>query len=109
MFLAVPISLFAFRRQFGSIIVPSLVALGVICTALLLFDRRFERIRFWNTRHFGRHLRRTLLRFLPLALLVGGLTALLRPDLLFAFPRSRPGLWLAVILLYPIFSVYPRS
>jgi membrane protease YdiL (CAAX protease family) len=28
---------------------------------------------------------------------------------LFWLPRTRPGLWLAIVLLYPIFSVYPQE
>jgi membrane protease YdiL (CAAX protease family) len=31
------------------------------------------------------------------------------PQGLFFLPRARPALWLAIILLYPIFSVYPQE
>ena len=35
--------------------------------------------------------------------------ALYAPQLLFSLPRQRPALWLMVMLLYPVLSVYPQK
>ena len=109
LFLAVPLTLVLFRKTFGSVIVPSLVLLGVGCTLALLRDPRFKRRRLWNRHEFWPRLARTMLRFLPLALAVAGLTAWLAPHLLFSLPRQRPVVWIAVMILYPVLSVYPQE
>ena len=33
----------------------------------------------------------------------------LEPELFLRLPRERTGLWIAIMLLYPIFSVYPQE
>ena len=38
-----------------------------------------------------------------------GFTALFYPNLLFAFPRERTGIWLMVMILYPLLSVVPQE
>ena len=50
-----------------------------------------------------------LRRFAVSALLMGGLTWALAPELLFGFVREKPLLWAAVMLLYPILSVIPQE
>ncbi len=39
----------------------------------------------------------------------GGLILRHKPDVFLDFPRSKPGLWALVMVLYPVFSVYPQS
>ena len=86
---------------------PIMVGLAVGCTVCLLRDGSFRRRQLWNRQSFRRHLRRTLLWFVPGALVVGGAFALLRPDLLLTFPRFYPEGWLALLITYPLLSVYP--
>ena len=52
---------------------------------------------------------RILLRWTVGAGLLTGALALWRPDQLFILPRVRPALWLAIVLLYPWFSVVPQT
>src|SRR5262249_14321435 len=54
-------------------------------------------------------LRRVLVTFVIAAPLLVLLAWWLRPDNLFAFPRQRTYLWLLVMLLYPLISVYPQE
>jgi uncharacterized protein len=56
-------------------------------------------------RALGPVLIRTLVGWGALFLLVAGLD----PDLLFIFPRERPGLWVAVMIGYPLLSAYPQE
>ncbi len=109
LFVVVPIVLYAGRRVFGQWIVPSLLLFGAVCFVALRLDPTFDRRRLWNAARFAAGLRATLLRFVPLALALGGICAFARPDLLLRFPRESPWLWLAVMLLYPLLSVYPQE
>jgi len=56
----------------------------------------------------GPHLRRILLRVTAAALLLSLFTFLMYPDLLYRLPRERTGLWLLILLLYPLLSVLPQ-
>ena len=76
---------------------------------VLLTDPAFDRRRFWRLRALRLALRPILIRFAVLAGLLGTAVALLRPDLLFIFPRTRPNLWMMVMVLYPLFSVLPQG
>lgn len=54
-------------------------------------------------------LRRILWRFAGAAVAVTVLVWLRMPGRLFDFPRERTGLWLAVMVLYPLLSVYAQE
>jgi membrane protease YdiL (CAAX protease family) len=109
LFLVAPILLIVEREQFGSMIIPTLVLLGVVCLALLLLDRRFERRRLWQWGDLGEGLRHIFKTFVPGALVLTVLLALWRPELLLRFPRENTGLWLVVMVAYPVLSVYPQE
>lgn len=96
----------------GWISVHVLLALWIVtavCLGLLLADPAFPRRQLWNANGLGSVTRVVLGRFVPLALLLFALTWYFRPDLLFGFARRRPGLWALVMVLYPVFSVYPQG
>lgn len=67
------------------------------------------RFRFENRESTRSMLRSLFLRGLMAAVALAALTAALRPDLLFGFPRERPGIWAMVMLLYPLLSVAPQE
>jgi membrane protease YdiL (CAAX protease family) len=50
-----------------------------------------------------------LLRFVLAVPILIGVTYWLLPDRLFSFPLERPGIWLMVMMLYPILSVIPQE
>lgn len=50
-----------------------------------------------------------LVRLAVVALILYLFLLLVLPDSLFALPQQHPGLWLAVMLLYPLLSVYPQE
>ncbi|MFG0260378.1 MAG: CPBP family intramembrane glutamic endopeptidase [Phycisphaerales bacterium JB041] len=88
---------------------PALWAWAVFSLLLLLRDRSFDRREFWN----GPGLRRSWWPMLARFIVLGGLLTLavwiLTPDRLFDLPRRKPGLWLAIMVLYPLFSVFPQE
>lgn len=50
-----------------------------------------------------------LLRFAILAPLIVLLTFWLRPDTFLSLPRERPELWVRIMILYPLLSVWPQE
>lgn len=84
------------------------IAAAVGLVALLL-SKEFDRRELIDLRPLRRELPMVLLRAGFVVMAVAGLTLLLAPDRLLDLPRERPGLWLLVVLLYPIFSVIPQT
>jgi membrane protease YdiL (CAAX protease family) len=75
----------------------------------LLRDPHFFRAKLWNTAALPANLGPILVIFAVAAALMGFAVRFFAPDLLFAFPRQRPALWVLVMLLYPVLSVYPQG
>ena len=90
-------------------IIPCLLV-GFLGTLLyLLRDRGFDRRQLWNAGPFAREARRFVPRFLALGALIALCVWWFDPQQLFNFPRQAPGIWLAVMVLYPLLSVYPQE
>lgn len=100
--------LFLFYLQQGWIL-PFLWIAALGCLLCLWRDPVFDRSCLW--RHGA--LRQAGLAFygriLAANLALAALLYLLAPHLLFSLPQQRPGLWLMVMLFYPILSVYPQE
>lgn len=79
------------------------------CLIVLLHDPHFDRRKLWNRRRLLRNIAPCLPLFFLGALAIGIGTALFLPHLLFGFLLHRPRLWLAVMVFYPILSVYPQG
>jgi membrane protease YdiL (CAAX protease family) len=82
---------------------------AAVCVALLARSGDFDWRCLWNADRLGRRLALAALPFLagvPVLLLI---TELVAPDRWFVLVRERPGLWLAILLLYPLLSVYPQG
>ncbi|QGY41593.1 CPBP family intramembrane metalloprotease [Pseudodesulfovibrio cashew] len=60
-------------------------------------------------RGHGESIKWIVARAALVAVLCLGVVALLEPALLFGFPRTRPWLWLMVMVLYPLLSAYPQE
>lgn len=114
----------------GRFMIPTLAAATFFCLGLLLIDRSFPRRTLWNFRAARPVLVPVLVRFVVLAALLTALTWQLQPGSalraalgsvgpgaawlgagteLFSIPRHRPGLWLFIMVLYPVFSVWPQE
>jgi len=109
LFLGLPVLLYTQRHALEEWLMPIMIGLAAGCTISLLRDGSFKRRQLWSRDAFRQHLRRTLWWFVPGALVVGGAFALLRPDLLLTFPRFYPEVWLALLITYPLLSVYPQE
>lgn len=109
LFVAVPIVLYVQRHAMRRMIIPTLLVVGTVCMTILLMDRSFARRRLWNGRRLRQGLRRMAATFVMGAAVLSVLVALFRPELLFEFPRQRTRVWMLVMVLYPVLSVYPQE
>jgi hypothetical protein len=108
-FFGLPTLLVVARSTFGRLVIPTLLVLAVGCLVLLLRDPTFDRRRLVGTRNLGAGVRRILAVFLPAGAVVGLAVWFFLPERFLAFPAQRPQLWLMVMLLYPLVSVYPQE
>jgi membrane protease YdiL (CAAX protease family) len=96
-------------RAPAAMVIPGILSGASICLALLLRDRGFDRRLLWNAtgarQAWGPMLLRTAVGCLALLLLV----VVVRPEALFQLPRNRTGLWLIIMVAYPLLSVYPQE
>jgi membrane protease YdiL (CAAX protease family) len=108
-FVVLPILLAVERAIFARLIIPLLLVVAGGCLVVLLRDPAFDRARLG----LGAGRTADLVRPVLVFVVAGGMLtlgiALLRPELFLALPRHRPGLWLLVVVLYPVLSVYPQE
>lgn len=86
-----------------------LMSAALICGFMLRGDRSFDRSQLWNLRGFRRGLPGVIgLWAAGTAVLVAGILVI-APERFLDFPRENPALWFAVMILYPLVSVYPQN
>jgi len=99
--------------RLGWIPLPMLPTLGlatIIAAIILWRDPSFDRGSLWRwPAASARHTRQTMLLFLLAATGLTIAVAVLLPERLFAFPRTRPGWWALVLGLYPWLSALPQE
>lgn len=93
----------------GQTFFPLLWTIALACLWVLLHDDTFHPRRLWNGRLPGGELKRVLWRFAVMAPVLAAAAALESPERFLIFVRNRPALWAAVMVLYPLLSVYPQG
>lgn len=80
-----------------------------LCYAAL--RRRYSRAHAveWNWPGLRAGWRKVLLRFALLAPVLAGITALALPQHFLSFPSERPDIWMRVMIIYPLLSVWPQE
>lgn len=90
-------------------LIPTLLVVFVMVLIALLRDCGFDRRQLWNVRGLFRATPVILACVpVPAIMMIGGIVAW-RPELWLAFPRERPTIFAAVMILYPLLSVYPQE
>lgn len=87
---------------------PLLWVLALICAMVLFRDRSFKRGTLWSFTPII-SFRSFLIQVLGVFIFSTVLLYMIAPELLFSLVRYDPMLWLAVMLLYPLLSVYPQE
>jgi len=72
-------------------------------------DSSFDRHWLWNPAPLAGHLREMLVIFFAAALVLWIGVRWLAPQLVWSFMRQYPSLWAALMVLYPLLSVYPQG
>ena len=109
LYLLSPFILFFYRHDFGGFLIPVLLAVSGLCMLLLWKDPEFDRRQLAGFNGFLPWLKGLPLTFIPPAAGLAIVCAVFRYDLLFAFPRNNTMIWLLVMVLYPLLSVYPQE
>lgn len=84
-----------------------------IAAAYVLFrlqrDPTFDRRELWSTAPVRRQLPQIVALFAAGVVVISALVCVYAPGLFLALPRMHPRLWLAVVITYPMVSVYPQG
>ncbi|MFD4675038.1 CPBP family intramembrane glutamic endopeptidase [Lentzea sp. NPDC058450] len=91
----------------GTSPIPVLLVLGGASVAYLLRSRTFDRRSLWRAEAV--RLRPILTLWALAAAAAIAVVAVAFPARLFELPREQPLLWLAVMVFYPLLSVYPQE
>jgi membrane protease YdiL (CAAX protease family) len=109
LYIGIPLLMMANSTRVGHLAMIVLLLIAVLMLYGLLRDQRFDRsnlLRLDNVRQWLWRIARLFLVFsLPLTLF----TWYFHPELLLRFPTRHPGLWLTIMLLYPLLSAYPQE
>jgi membrane protease YdiL (CAAX protease family) len=89
--------------------IPPLVVASILAAVALRRDPGFDRRRLWNAAALRPALPGILGLWAVVSVATTVVLAVVSPDRLFDLPRQETTLWLAVVLLYPLFSVYPQE
>lgn len=109
LFLILPLSVAAGWLPVPALLVLAAAAMGAAVWLFLAAPAELRRHwRFTGDREQP-VFRRVAVRFLASSLLMVALVGLLWPARLFALPAQAPAAWLAIVVLYPLISVYPQE
>jgi uncharacterized protein len=89
--------------------IPYLLTAGLAAFILLRHDPSFGAARLLAWRNGRAFLPELLVRDVLCLVLLGAAVRLFAPELLFSLIRHRPWLWVAIMILYPLLSVYPQE
>jgi len=106
-FVVVPVLFY--YRVLPNLPIPFLVIVAVAAWIVLRHDPSFSSSRLFNRQGLVEHLAPVLLRTALLCALLGVAVWRFVPQLLFSLLKSSPLLWVAIMLLYPLLSVYPQE
>ncbi len=106
-FVGVPLTLVLSRQ-----VVPPIPVLWLASAYALLAlyrDPDYPRCQLWNPRPLRTQIASIFLLFATGVALIGALVYIYAPHLLFDFVRAHPLVWAAVMVLYPVLSVFPQG
>ncbi|MBN1297346.1 CPBP family intramembrane metalloprotease [bacterium] len=108
-FIILPFVLFMFRYRLRRMVIPLLLIGLIVFLGLLWRDPSFDRRRFGLPDGWMSHVRAIISRLILGGTLVMFIVRLAEPHLMFSFIRNAPKIWIVVMILYPLVSVYPQE
>jgi len=107
LFFALPLFCIFKLIPFG--IVPFFLITLFWCLCVLLFDRTFDKRQLWNQTALRPHLKRILTTYVIACFVVALVIFLYDKKLLFIYIRKTPLMWIFLMIIYPVFFVYPQE
>ena len=86
-----------------------LIPIMLWCLFVLLRDKSFDRKRLWNAAKLKSNIKPILIRFAFGAVILAVFVLIFKPSLIFNLIRQRAFIWLMIMILYPVLSVYPQE
>jgi len=108
-FLFIGLPLLIFYRVLPNLPIPYLLAAALAAFLILRHDPSFDSAQFISRAGVRPQFPLLLLRDAFFLALLGIAVRLLAPQLLFSLVKRAPLLWAAVMVLYPLLSVYPQE
>ncbi len=96
-------------RDSIKIVIPVLFAVAGYCVWHLLRDRTFDNKSLFSLHIPRQHIKPIIARFAIGGVLLSIIVYFAAPDQFLALPKNNLELWCAVMLLYPLLSVYPQE
>jgi membrane protease YdiL (CAAX protease family) len=109
LFAGLPIVCILLRREVIGMVVPLLLVAGLFSWLWLKRQPGYDLKRLWIGPAFSRHILPRIALFVPLGVLLTGLSYWILPDYFLVFPRYTPLIWALVMVLYPVLSAYPQE
>jgi membrane protease YdiL (CAAX protease family) len=106
LFIAVPTLLYFWASP---VILPVLWIFGLFCWIFMFKDPKFDRENLWRASAVFPNILMVLIKFFILGGILHLSVYLLAPQYLFSLILERPLIWILVIFLYPLLSVYPQE
>ncbi len=107
LYIGLPLLVFLDLIPFSYVILLFLVTAG--CMIYLLKKPSFNRRKLWNVRGFKKILKPIMIRFGTGVIVLSLIFLLMEPQYAFDLVKSDPLLWLLILILYPLLSVYPQE
>ncbi len=109
LFIVLPLIAYLWRQHLQYWLVPLLLAIALFCYTLISRDASFKRFRLTNTPPIRPWLTRRLPVFVIGLLLCALVYSQFAQARWFYLPRQQTSTWLAVLVTYPILSVWPQE
>lgn len=96
-------------RLMAAVLFPTLFLSLILCLIVLLRDPTFDRKQLWNFQGVKRGIAGVLIRLAIFGPIVALAVWLFFPENFLSFPLNRTKVWMIVMTLYPLLSVYPQE
>lgn len=109
LFLLSPFFFYYFRLQFKSLLFVA-AGLGVLYSINILFrDKTFAKEKLTSICDLSKHLKPIIVRFFIGGSVLSFLVWFFDESLFLNFPKQNPSVYLLVMIMYPLISVYPQE
>jgi membrane protease YdiL (CAAX protease family) len=104
-----PFAIYYFDFPLNRLVIPTLLLLSVFCVLILFRDKSFNRQSLYKIGNKREYIKNIIIRWIFGVVVSIPIMYFFQNELFLALPRMNINLWLLVIILYPLLSVYPQE